>query len=295
MVGDLHIVEFQLCLFDLIVITSHRTHGAPWTWGFTTPNQFLGARRSNFILSPLLRMCCWVLVVVSHQFPGAGWNKTQSNSSFTWLFEALESCGGIFFVLRRFLDTKLFGLGFDTDEPSLAVLSGALLDMTLCLLCSKEIGCKKHRENLDVQQSKMMVPFITCKTTFGQHVNIFDLDFGVQIVSVKQPIKRNSVGSWHVSHRWTSVFDDHFDHCIVLQKFPALLCIEKCAFVLTWSTCDNWSTSRFAFRLGLDLWFRDQFPASPWVGDSVLFHEPNTSITTFHKSRAGSPSIRKPT
>ena len=44
-------------------------------------------------------------------------------------------------------------------------------------------------------------------------VKIFDLDFGVQIDSVKQPIKRNSVGSGHVSHRWISAFDDHFDHC----------------------------------------------------------------------------------
>ena len=47
-----------------------------------------------------------------------------------------------------------------------------------------------------------MVPLITCKTTFGQHVrelvfgvNIFDLDLGVQANPVKQPIKRNSVGS----------------------------------------------------------------------------------------------------
>ena len=31
-------------------------------------------------------------------------------------------------------------------------------------------------------------------------VNIFDLDLGVQIDSVNYPIKRNSVGSGHVSH-----------------------------------------------------------------------------------------------
>ena len=49
-----------------------------------------------------------------------------------------------------------------------------------------------------------------------------------------------------------------------------------------------------SFRLGLDLIFREQFPADPWVGDSVLFDERNTSITTSHKSRASSPSILKP-
>ena len=45
---------------------------------------------------------------------------------------------------------------------------------------------------------------------------------------------------------------------------------------------------------GLDLKGREQFPAVSWVGDSVLFDERNTSITTSHKSRAESPSIRKP-
>ena len=37
-------------------------------------------------------------------------------------------------------------------------------------------------------------------------------------VSIKKPIKRNSVGSGHVSHRWTSAFDDHFDHGFVVFK-----------------------------------------------------------------------------
>ena len=63
-----------------------------------------------------------------------------------------------------------------------------------------------------------MVPIITRETTFGQHVrkvvlgvNKFDLDLGVQIDPVKQTRTR-LCGSGHVSHRWTSAFDDHFDH-----------------------------------------------------------------------------------
>ena len=70
-----------------------------------------------------------------------------------------------------------------------------------------------HEEVHDVKQAKKMVPFITLKTTFGQHVcelafgvNIFDLDFGVQIDSVESPIKRDSVGTGHMSHCRTSAF-----------------------------------------------------------------------------------------
>ena len=53
----------------------------------------------------------------------------------------------------------------------------------------------------DVEQMKMIVPFVTCEITFGQNVcelmfgvNVTDLNFRIHIDSVKQPIKRNSVG-----------------------------------------------------------------------------------------------------
>ena len=43
----------------------------------------------------------------------------------------------------------------------------------------------KHREIHDVQQTKKMIPLITCNTTIGKHVSelvlgvhMFDLDFG---------------------------------------------------------------------------------------------------------------------
>ena len=49
-------------------------------------------------------------------------------------------------------------------------------------------------------------------------VNVTDLNLGVQINPVKQPIQRNSVGSEHVSHRWTSTFDNHFDYCLIVVK-----------------------------------------------------------------------------
>ena len=51
---------------------------------------------------------------------------------------------------------------------------------------------------------------------------MFDLDFGVQIYSVKLPIKSNSVISGHVSHRWTSAFNYHFDDSFVVLKIVQL-------------------------------------------------------------------------
>ena len=57
-------------------------------------------------------------------------------------------------------------------------------------------------ENADIEQMEKMIPFITCEIALCQYVcelvfgvNIFDLDLWAQIDSVKQPIKRNSVGS----------------------------------------------------------------------------------------------------
>ena len=72
---------------------------------------------------------------------------------------------------------------------------------------------------------KKIVPFITCEGPYCQHVcelvfgvDVLDLNLRIQINSVKQPVKSNSVGSGYVSHCWTSSFNDHFDHCFVVRK-----------------------------------------------------------------------------
>ena len=50
-----------------------------------------------------------------------------------------------------------------------------------------------------------MIPLVTCEISLGYvcelvfGVNIFNLDFGVQIDSIEQPIKSTSVGSGNVS------------------------------------------------------------------------------------------------
>ena len=87
----------------------------------------------------------------------------------------------------------------------------------------------------DVEQTEKMVPLITCEVPFSQDVcelffgvDVLDLNIRIQLNSVKQPVLSNSVGSGYVSHCWTSVFDDHFNHCFaVLKKCRVSHRIEK--------------------------------------------------------------------
>ena len=72
----------------------------------------------------------------------------------------------------------------------------------------------------DVEQTQKMIPFITCEISLCQYVcelvfgvNVFDFDFWVQVYSIKQPIKSNSVGSRNMSHGRASSHHDHLDHC----------------------------------------------------------------------------------
>ena len=64
--------------------------------------------------------------------------------------------------------------------------------------------------------SSRVILALVSKLLSGVHK--FDLDFVFQIDSVKQPIKSNSVGSGHVSHRRTSSFYDHLDHGFAVFK-----------------------------------------------------------------------------
>ena len=74
-----------------------------------------------------------------------------------------------------------------------------------------------------------MIPLITCEISLCQYVcelvfgvNVFDLDRGVQIDSIEQPIKSNSVGSGNMSHCGTPHFYDHLDHCFIVFKHEEL-------------------------------------------------------------------------
>ena len=62
-------------------------------------------------------------------------------------------------------------------------------------------------ETADIEQKQQVIPFITCEISLCQYVcelvfdvNIFDLILRVQIDSIEQPIKSNSVGPGNMSH-----------------------------------------------------------------------------------------------
>ena len=85
----------------------------------------------------------------------------------------------------------------------------------------------QEKKTHDVQQTEKMIPLITGEVAFGQQiselvfgVNIFGLDFWVQVDSVKQPIMRDSVVSGHVSHSRTLANNDHLDHFFFFLDRP---------------------------------------------------------------------------
>ena len=82
-------------------------------------------------------------------------------------------------------------------------------------------GASCGAEMADVKQGQQMIPLIACETSFGQNVSkfifgvdAFDLDFGIQIDSIKQPIKWN-VSPGNMSHCRTPSSDNHLNHCFV--------------------------------------------------------------------------------
>ena len=88
-----------------------------------------------------------------------------------------------------------------------------------------EMAARENRETHHVEQTKKMVPLVTRETLFRLSVSklvfgvhIFDFDLRFLVNSVEQPIKRNSVVSGHVSHCWTSSFDNHFDDSFVVFR-----------------------------------------------------------------------------
>ena len=73
----------------------------------------------------------------------------------------------------------------------------------------------------NIKQAQQMIPLITCEIPFGSNVCelVFGVDvFGIQIDSIEQSIKRNSVGPGNMSHCGTPSFNDHLDHCFVVLK-----------------------------------------------------------------------------
>ena len=62
------------------------------------------------------------------------------------------------------------------------------------------------------------VKFPLLSTCLRVGVKLTDLNFGVQIDPVKQPIQSNFAVSWNMSHCWISTFDNHFDYRLAVLK-----------------------------------------------------------------------------
>ena len=243
------------------------------------------------VLLPLLRIHCRAIVSGSRGlFPAAGWAYSLRRN-FPHAPEVQIR------RLRRCHCRSLFQVAFLNP-----LWHGALFPDRIRKKRAKMAAGKLWKVH-DVYETKKMVPLVTCEVSFGQYVselvlgvNMFGLDLGVQIDSVKQPINLTQLCEFL---KRVSLFGLlSLMIILITTSLSSNMCNwdspwEECAFVVTGSTCDNWSTSRFPFCLGLDLWVREQFHAASWVEDSVLFDERNTSVTTSHKSKAGSPSILK--
>ena len=129
-------------------------------------------------------------------------------------------------------------------------------------------------------------------------VNTFDLDLGVQVNPVKQPIKSNSVGSEHMSYRRTSSFNYHFDHGFVVFKNVQLgfTLKRKCVggYVIHLTQLFNLLFSFDMLVLGFGI---KNCPVSWWLvclGWTLLLVERSTSTTMSPISRASNPSTRNP-
>ena len=130
-----------------------------------------------------------------------------------------------------------------------------------------------------------------CELILG--VNTPDPNLWIQNDSVKQPIKRNSVGSGNMSQIGTSAFNNHHDYrFIVHKKCTTSFLLENLAFEGTKSTCDISREFCVLHCFFSDAVLGDRFLRS---GLSFCFRfecESNTSIIKSQRSSAGIPSIR---
>ena len=150
------------------------------------------------------------------------------------------------------------------------------------------MDARKHRLSHNIEPLEKMVPFVASECAYGQHVcqlassvDIFDLDLRIEVDPVKQPTKRNSVGSGYVSHCWTSALNDHLDHNFIVFKHVQLRLTLRTVCV-----CGDVVHMRQLINISGSLSFGTGFVSARTVsccglvGGLVLFDERNTSITT---------------
>ena len=194
-------------------------------------------------------------------------------------------------IASRDLDTTLF--------PSLC---SRIFLPTWCSQSSWIFCPAKRAEMVNIEQTKKIVPLITCEISFGQNLcelmfgaNVTDFDFGVQIDSVKQPIQSNSVGPWNMPHCGTSTFDDHFDY---LSSKTNNIALEPECIVLDgmWSMFLEWRWCAWLDGV-VHGWLNNCWrvsPQLPLASICVVRFGMNTSITNSQRPRAGITSMHTP-
>ena len=75
-----------------------------------------------------------------------------------------------------------------------------------------------NKFNKCFHSSRVKFPLVKMSANWFLVSDVFDLDFGVQINSIEQPIKNNSVGSGDVSHCKTSALNNHLDYGFIVLK-----------------------------------------------------------------------------
>ena len=115
-------------------------------------------------------------------------------------------------------------------------------------------------ERAEMADVTKQIQKITCETPCCQYVchlvfgvNVPDLNLRIQIDSVRQPIKGNSVGSRHMSHCWTPAFNHHFNHGFSVLKDLQHRIGQK--FWCSKSTLSMWSKSELSYVVGAWVWF----------------------------------------
>ena len=121
---------------------------------------------------------------------------------------------------RRFLDTQCICLGFTTAELSLDVLSWALLDMTQENIEKFMMFNKRRRWS---HSSRVKLPLVILSASWFLVSTFLIWILGSKLILSNNESSANlwSATLWvlgHVSHRWTSALNDHFDHCFVVFK-----------------------------------------------------------------------------
>ena len=184
--------------------------------------------------------------ILPHQFPGCYWNILLSihlRISDFWTWVGSHQFPAYYFdffsftehprIDKRYQTLWRHGLAFAIGEPSFEVVFFPFLTTPCFLISSSEINSLKclqeYIEKLMVlnkqrrwfHSSLEKLPLVrmssSCFGVFWCQLSRF-VSWGPYGYSVKQPIKSNSVGSGHVSHRWSSSFNHHFDHGFVVFK-----------------------------------------------------------------------------